>query len=526
MSRVLPGSSPFAEATYLSFERRVLTTHPEFRRAAPTQDAVDALITTIGFEQRPPSDPRAQNDKDPGLLASASRRMYSQWQVRKRRGGHREIMSPRDGLMQFQRALLRWLGENGPHAHDAAYGFVPERSHADHAAQHVGREVVACIDLEDFFGSVTDLHVWTALRGSLGKLSDEVLHAAIWLATVEVRDRDELLAYERTWTTQACDLIARYVRARFPASATFANSLVSADGPTQQGDAASAAREWALTEGDLYVGFTRTVQFDARWSDAARELSALLCLIAGTVRTVSRRRLVVDVLRLMGLDQWLDERAGPPSVQSLRQFLEADLASRYGATSRIVRPLTPVQHEPTTTAAYWAAGPEAPGDAPAVRVLPQGAPTSPWLANLAAGQLDELAAGYAREQGLVYTRYADDLTFSGERLPPRFVHDVSGMVQACGFRVNRKKIVVRRRHQRQVVTGIVVNDRPSPTGIDRRKLRAILHAEASGRPVHLGNARFPVTRRQLRGHLAYWHMVDPTRVPWPPLASETDGEEG
>ena len=161
------------------------------------------------------------------------------------------------------------------------------------------------------------------------------------------------------------------------------------------------------------------------------------------------------------------------------------------------------------------------------RHLPQGAPTSPWLANLAAGDLDAAAAAYAARWDLRYTRYADDLTFSGDALPRRFVHEVSRIIQHEGFRVNRDKIVVRPRHTRQVVTGIVVNDRLAPAGIDRRTLRAMRHRLRHGGALYLARDE-PLRPAQQRGHLAYWHMVDPSRVPWPvpELAPQDEGEEG
>jgi retron-type reverse transcriptase len=81
--------------------------------------------------------------------------------------------------------------------------------------------------------------------------------------------------------------------------------------------------------------------------------------------------------------------------------------------------------------------------------------------------------------GLTYTRYADDLTLSGDdALQSRvgyLMARVRHIAESEGFVVNEKKSRVLRSNAAQVVTGLVVNDRP---GVDRsevRKLRAILH---------------------------------------------------
>ncbi|MFW6162978.1 MAG: reverse transcriptase family protein, partial [Planctomycetota bacterium] len=99
------------------------------------------------------------------------------------------------------------------------------------------------------------------------------------------------------------------------------------------------------------------------------------------------------------------------------------------------------------------------------RLLPQGAPTSPTLANLACRRLDARLGGLARAFGCTYTRYADDLTFSGdeafERALPRFLPLLRRIIDEEGFRVNRRKMHFARRGARQRVTGLVVNDRPS-----------------------------------------------------------------
>ncbi len=112
------------------------------------------------------------------------------------------------------------------------------------------------------------------------------------------------------------------------------------------------------------------------------------------------------------------------------------------------------------------------------RHLPQGAPTSPALANLAAFALDTRIAGLARRFGVTYTRYADDLAFSGgSGLQARadvFLASVSEIATDEGYALNPMKTHLMTRATRQQVTGLVVNDRVNIDRVSYDRLKAIL----------------------------------------------------
>lgn len=139
------------------------------------------------------------------------------------------------------------------------------------------------------------------------------------------------------------------------------------------------------------------------------------------------------------------------------------------AWNDIPRPRDPALHD-----AHWRLGRRL-----AAPHLPQGAPTSPALANLAAYRLDVRLAALADAWGARYTRYADDLAFSGARDwrsgTDRLIEAVGRIVHEEGFRLNVRKTHVLRPYQRQRLGGLVVNDgaRVSRAEVDR--LRAILH---------------------------------------------------
>ena len=92
------------------------------------------------------------------------------------------------------------------------------------------------------------------------------------------------------------------------------------------------------------------------------------------------------------------------------------------------------------------------------QTLPQGFPTSPAIANLVASKLDHRLTALAASRGLTYTRYADDLTFSGTGGVAWLIKAVTEISADCGFEVHPEKIAVMRRGRRQRVTGLVVND--------------------------------------------------------------------
>jgi hypothetical protein len=110
--------------------------------------------------------------------------------------------------------------------------------------------------------------------------------------------------------------------------------------------------------------------------------------------------------------------------------------------------------------------------------LPQGAPTSPALANLCAFRLDCRLAGLAKAAGANYTRYADDLLFSGgedfARQVKRFVVTAGAVILEEGFRPNHRKTRVMRQGQRQHAAGIVLNERPNLERREFDRLKAIL----------------------------------------------------
>jgi len=141
--------------------------------------------------------------------------------------------------------------------------------------------------------------------------------------------------------------------------------------------------------------------------------------------------------------------------------------------------------------------------------LPQGAPTSPRLSNLVNHGLDARLAGLAARLGCQYTRYADDLTFS---LPADSREGIAALIRVTkriceelGYRLHQdRKLQIRRRYERQQVTGLVVNDAVNLPRATRRWLRAVEHHIATGKQTTL-------TADQLLGWQSLRQMVQEQR---------------
>ncbi len=135
--------------------------------------------------------------------------------------------------------------------------------------------------------------------------------------------------------------------------------------------------------------------------------------------------------------------------------------------------------------------------------LPQGAPTSPYLANLAFLPVDSEIAKLAIAQRINYSRYADDLTFSSpEPISESIFSQIQQIILTNSFRINKAKIRVLGPGQRLSTTGMVVNVKPQPVRTLRRRLRVRFHQAA------LDPSKFVNEANQLQGWAAYVNMYD------------------
>jgi RNA-directed DNA polymerase len=144
--------------------------------------------------------------------------------------------------------------------------------------------------------------------------------------------------------------------------------------------------------------------------------------------------------------------------------------------------------------------------------LPQGAPTSPALANLTAFRLDCRLTGLAKSAGAIYTRYADDLAFSGDeefaRASKRFSAHAAAIALEEGFHVNHRKTRILRQGVRQQLAGVVVNQKIGVCRRDRERLEAILTNCIRLGPESQNRAGVPEFRAHLEGRVGFIAMID------------------
>jgi retron-type reverse transcriptase len=147
--------------------------------------------------------------------------------------------------------------------------------------------------------------------------------------------------------------------------------------------------------------------------------------------------------------------------------------------------------------------------------LPQGAPTSPALANVCFYRADCRLAGLAKSAGAEYTRYADDLAFSGgevfDRCVTGFSTHVAAILHEEGFAVNHHKTRVMRQGVRQHLAGLVTNRRVNIVRADFDRLKAILTNCIRLGPEGQNREAHPRFRMHLEGRVGFVESINPAR---------------
>jgi retron-type reverse transcriptase len=158
--------------------------------------------------------------------------------------------------------------------------------------------------------------------------------------------------------------------------------------------------------------------------------------------------------------------------------------------------------------------------------VPQGAPTSPALANVCAYRADCRLTGLARSAGLDYTRYADDLAFSGDRVSSTFTAHVTAILKEEGFTVNHRKTRLMRQGVKQRLVGLVTNQHLNVDRQEWDRLKATLTNCVRQGPDTQNRKAHPHFRLHLEGRIAFVASVNVAkgrklreifeRIEWPP----------
>lgn len=145
--------------------------------------------------------------------------------------------------------------------------------------------------------------------------------------------------------------------------------------------------------------------------------------------------------------------------------------------------------------------------------LPQGAPTSPAISNLVMRAADDAITQFAEAHSINYSRYADDLTFSGTFRVKRVIDKVTAILQGLGLKLNSHKTRLMLPHERQEVTGVTVNKFLQASRKLRRSLRKEIYYITKYGPDEHFSRNFSFYRKRLehlRGIAEFILFLNPT----------------
>lgn len=147
--------------------------------------------------------------------------------------------------------------------------------------------------------------------------------------------------------------------------------------------------------------------------------------------------------------------------------------------------------------------------------LPQGAPTSSYISNLIMKEFDNELGEYCEENNISYTRYSDDMTFSGYFNPRELISVVRKKLYKLGLKINNKKIHVINNSQQQNVTGIVVNKKIQVSSKYRNTIRqSIYYIKKYGLKDHLSRIKYLEEPEKyinsMYGKILYVLNIDPS----------------
>ena len=142
--------------------------------------------------------------------------------------------------------------------------------------------------------------------------------------------------------------------------------------------------------------------------------------------------------------------------------------------------------------------------------LPIGAPTSPALLNRVLYKSDEILHAAATSLNCKYSRYADDMTFSGDHGAVKLLGITKRTLSQIGLNLDEKKTNIYRKGRRQIVTGLVVNEKVSVPRRLRKRMRAAVHAVEQGKTPTWHSESESV--QSLEGRLAFLNSIDPKQA--------------
>jgi len=330
---------------------------------------------------------------------------YKEFKVKKKSGGDRTIHAPVKGLKAIQKTLAFVL-QCVFIPHEAATGFVKNKSIVDNAKVHVGNYYVFNVDLKDFFQSIDQARVWKCLQLKPFLLNDE--------HPTDFKNETKNKSLVSQFKTDYGEKIFYKIEG---STCYFIN--------------------------DKKGNYSRFKKRMYNQFDELRKQNEELNNIEDSVLFEN------EVLPRI-VNKYIETENNLDKIKFLNNFSRIDLASFI---SNIC--CTEMSVERKDSEGNWVEIKK--------NVLPQGAPTSPVLTNVVCQRLDYLLSAVAKRFGLKYSRYADDITFSSlhnvfQKDSP-FLKEMQRIIEDQGFTINESKTRLQVDGIRKEVTGLVVNEK-------------------------------------------------------------------
>ncbi len=149
--------------------------------------------------------------------------------------------------------------------------------------------------------------------------------------------------------------------------------------------------------------------------------------------------------------------------------------------------------------------------------LTQGSPTSAYISNLVMKDFDEVIGTWCELNHITYTRYSDDMTFSGDFNPSEVIRNVRKQLYPLGLKLNDDKIHIIRNSSSQKITGIVVNEKAQVSSKYRKEIRKeIYYINKFGLSSHLNRCNLNINPqkylKRLYGKILYVLQIDSGNV--------------
>lgn len=352
---------------------------------------------------------------------------YTEFKIKKKSGAERSIHAPVETLKSLQKTLSFVL-QCVFQPHEAAMGFVKDRSIVDNAKLHVGSRYVYNIDLKDFFSSIDQARVWKCLQLKPFNLITNNKVSII----LEENDKEErkedffiplqpgiLKRREKIWMflfrksnyKEGCRIIL-----------------------TPNGNKIAYNVKKDTSKSGVITVFKDQTDIENILAIAIRQIEKL------------------------GLEVSTDAMVGFLIKEVIDKDQESLISSKKQNTiTNILASLccTEMEVERKSETGEW--------EKVNRNVLPQGAPTSPVITNIVCQKLDFLLSGVAKRFGLKYSRYADDITFSSMhnvyQSESEFLKELHRIISEQNFHIKESKTRLQKDGYRKEVTGLLVNEK-------------------------------------------------------------------